>query len=88
MCADTTAQVDVWALGIVAVEMADGEPPFWGVDRRQVYRRILTDPMGVKQPARWSKEFNQFVAMCLVKEPEHRPDVATLLKCVRGACAV
>lgn len=73
-------KVDVWALGIVACEMCDGEPPFWGIERREVYCRILNEPMGPRVPSDWSPELQSFIAACLTKEPMLRPDVAQLLE--------
>jgi serine/threonine protein kinase len=87
-------KVDVWALGIVCIEvstdcsllllilciqMCDAEPPFWHVERREVYSMILNEPMGPKQPDEWSRELLSFVALCLTKDPLLRPDVPTLL---------
>jgi serine/threonine protein kinase len=74
-----TLQVDIWSLGIVLIEMCDGEPPFWGLERRDVFSKILNDAMGPQQPASWSESLLSFVGACLTKEPLLRPDVATLL---------
>ncbi len=60
-------KVDVWSLGIVLIEMCDGEPPFWGLERREVFGKILNDPIGPKNPEAWSSDLISFVAACLTK---------------------
>ncbi len=72
-------KVDVWALGVVAIEMCDGEPPFWHAERRDVYAMILNDPMLPRHPEDWSSDLLAFVALCLTKDPLLRPDVSQLL---------
>ncbi len=59
--------------------MCDSEPPFWNVERREVYAMILNEPMGPKHPEDWSPELLGFVAACLTKDPLLRPDIPTLL---------
>ena len=59
--------------------MCDGEPPFWNVERRDVYAKILNETMGPRNPEDWSADLVSFVAACLVKDPLLRPDITTLL---------
>ena len=69
-------------MGIVAVEMMDAEPPFWGMERREVYQHIIDPkiPMGAKHPDDWSDSLTQFVSLCLTKDPAKRPPVDKLLE--------
>ena len=39
-----------------------------------------SDPPRLDHPNRWSKEFNDFLKHCLVKDPHKRPSVEDLLK--------
>ncbi|EEB18383.1 polo kinase kinase, putative [Pediculus humanus corporis] len=39
-----------------------------------------SDPPKLDQPSQWSKEFNEFVAKCLVKDPSQRSTAEELLK--------
>ncbi len=61
-------QVDVWALGISAVEMAEVTPPRWSVHPMRVIFMISRDPPPrLADRDRWSLTFHDFVAQCLQK---------------------
>ena len=67
-------KVDVWALGISLIEMAERFPPRWRVNPNRVIFMVVRDPaprLGDKE--RWSLAFQDFVAQCLNKEPRARP---------------
>ena len=81
-------QVDVWSLGITMIEFAQMEPPFHEMTPMRVLLKIQkSDPPRLDHPSRWSKEFNDFLKQCLVKDPHKRPNIEELLKhpFVRGA---
>lgn len=61
-------QVDVWALGISAVEMAEVTPPRWSVHPMRVIFMISRDPPPrLTDRDKWSLTFHDFVAQCLQK---------------------
>eukprot|EP00884_Botryococcus_braunii_P009576 jgi/Botrbrau1/1861/Bobra.146_1s0049.2 len=67
-------KVDVWALGISAVEMAEGSPPRWTVHPMRVIFMISREPPPqLADRDRWSLPFHDFVAQCLQKDPKVRP---------------
>jgi hypothetical protein len=69
------AAVDIWALGITLIEMAEGAPPLAHL-RPQHYAmfRIVTDPPPKLQESElWSTEFIETLAMCLRKPYAERP---------------
>jgi len=74
-------KVDIWSLGIMVMEMAEGEPPYMEFPPLRALFLITTKGIpGLKEPEKWSKEFQEFVTICLEKEPENRVDALTLLK--------
>jgi STE20-like kinase len=41
-----------------------------------------SDPPKLDQPSKWSKDFNDFIAKCITKDPSQRPNADELLKVV------
>jgi len=78
---DYGTKVDIWSLGIMAMEMAEGEPPYMEFPPLRALFLITTKGIpDLKEPNKWSEEFRSFVAQCLNKEVEDRPDGVALLK--------
>jgi len=74
-------KVDIWSLGITMIEFAQMEPPFHDMTPMRVLLKIQkSEPPRLDHPNRWSKEFNDFLKQCLVKDPNKRPNVEELLK--------
>jgi len=78
---DYDARVDIWSLGITALEMAERKPPYFDYLPMRALFIIATGdkpaPTLVKSEL-YSSEFNDFIARCLSKDPEKRA-TATML---------
>ncbi|KAF8383093.1 cst-1 [Pristionchus pacificus] len=76
---DTKA--DIWSLGITAIEMAEGRPPYADIHPMRAIFMIPTKPPPTfKKPEEWSEPFQRFIRACLVKEPDSRKSAADLLQ--------
>lgn len=65
---EPAAQVDVWALGISAIEMAEVTPPRWAVHPMRVIFQISREPPPALHDTQyWSATFQGFVAAALQK---------------------
>ncbi|XP_036145795.1 STE20-like serine/threonine-protein kinase isoform X3 [Monomorium pharaonis] len=74
-------KVDIWSLGITLIEFAQMEPPNHEMSPMRVLLKIQKgDPPKLDQPGKWSKEFNDFIAKALIKDPTSRPTADDLLK--------
>jgi hypothetical protein len=74
-------KVDIWSLGIMIMEMAEGEPPYMEFPPLRALFLITTKGIpDLKDASKWSKEMNDFVLKCLEKDPERRIDSNELLK--------
>jgi STE20-like kinase len=59
------------------------EPPNHEMSPMRVLFKIQkSDPPKLDQPSKWSKDFNDFIAKCLIKDPSQRPNADDLLKVV------
>jgi len=73
-------KVDVWSLGIMAVEMFEGEPPY--LEESMLKALFLIAKKGrpdFKNPGGMSEEFKDFITQCTTMEPDERPDTSQLL---------
>ncbi|KAL1493111.1 hypothetical protein ABEB36_011237 [Hypothenemus hampei] len=71
---------DIWSLGITALEMAEGKPPYGDIHpMRAIFMIPTKPPPSFREPDRWSPEFIDFVSMCLIKNPEERATATDLL---------
>jgi len=74
-------KVDIWSLGIMIMEMAEGEPPYMEFPPLRALFLITTKGIpDLKEPSKWSQNFQNFVSLCLEKDPNQRPDASELLK--------
>lgn len=74
------AKVDVWSLGITALEMADGEPPLIDEQPLRALLLITINPSPtLEQPKGWSECFNHFLKRCMMIRPEQRASAEQLL---------
>lgn len=73
--------MDIWSLGITALEMAEGEPPLLNEPPLRALLLITTNraPGLNNKRVRWSQEFNHFIGQCLQLSAETRASADQLL---------
>lgn len=74
-------QVDIWSLGIMALEMKDGQPPYMKEDvLRALYLIVSIGKPEIKDKDKISREFLSFLNSCLEVDVNKRPSAASLLQ--------
>lgn len=84
------SSVDIWSLGITALELAKGRPPLSEYAPSRVFSMVVQNPPpalddGASSSSssgkrKFSSTFKDFISLCLQKDPSMRPSASKLLK--------
>eukprot|EP01126_Amoeba_proteus_P010602 TRINITY_DN1414_c0_g1_i27.p1 TRINITY_DN1414_c0_g1~~TRINITY_DN1414_c0_g1_i27.p1 ORF type:complete len:451 (+),score=83.27 TRINITY_DN1414_c0_g1_i27:340-1692(+) len=78
--------VDIWSLGILLMEMAEGDPPYMTENPMRALFLISTQGIPPLKD-KWSEEFNHFLSSCLTTDQQSRAGAKQLLSfpfCVKS----
>lgn len=74
-------EVDIWSMGIMIMEMVDGEPPFYNEPPIQAMKRIRDmPPPRLQNHSRISPDLEDFLSHMLKKDPSQRASARALLQ--------
>jgi len=75
-----TNKVDIWALAITAIEIAESKPPHFDIEPAKVIFHIPKQPPPrLQDETKWTPEFPDFLDKCLKKDPTERSTAKELL---------
>ena len=75
------SKTDIWSLGITCIELAEKEPPHNELNPNRVMMKIRkSDPPKLREHNKWSKQFHEFLGLCLDRNPDSRFTARDLLK--------
>ena len=86
------SKVDMWSLGIMAIEMIESEPPYLNEEPLKALFLIATNGTPtLKNPDKLSRELKVFLSQCLTVDVQMRATAIEILECdflIRGGCSL
>eukprot|EP01125_Pyxidicula_operculata_P013345 TRINITY_DN441_c0_g1_i2.p1 TRINITY_DN441_c0_g1~~TRINITY_DN441_c0_g1_i2.p1 ORF type:complete len:528 (+),score=93.94 TRINITY_DN441_c0_g1_i2:36-1619(+) len=74
-------KVDIWSLGILLMEMVEGDPPYMDLPPfRALYMIAAEGIPPIRESEKWSKELIDFRDKCLSTNPDNRPNTKQLME--------
>jgi serine/threonine protein kinase len=74
-------KIDIWSLGIMIIEMIDGEPPYSDKTPKSTLKLIATNGRPeIKNTHKLSKHLKDFIECCLKVKEEQRASACELLE--------
>jgi serine/threonine protein kinase len=73
-------KIDIWSLGILVIELTEGNPPYISDNPMKSLFRISSSPAPtLENPEKFTPDLNDFLSRCLQKNPEARSSSQELL---------
>ena len=71
--------VDIWSLGVVLVEMIEGNPPNLGLKPRAIFQSIVSNGITFDNPENVNSAYVDFLDKCVRRDPNERKTAEELL---------
>jgi serine/threonine protein kinase len=74
-------KIDIWSLGITAIECAETAPPFYDLPPLMVLYKLANGLLhpSLNNPKKFSANFQDFLSMCLQSDQSKRASAKDLL---------